>query len=283
MALELGLLRTFVAIAEHKTLSHAASRLGLTQAAVSLQVKRLERGLGQQLLNRTPRGATLTPQGARLLTHAQRMLRCHDEAIADLSGRGLAGALRFGCPDDYAAVFLPPLLRGFAALHPQVQVEVVCASTPPLLERLKAHQLDLAMISLPEDDRSGEVIRYEPFVWVGAIGSNALDQTPVRLAVSDRDTLDHRAARRCLERARREYQVAYASGSLTGLAAVVRSGQAVAVLTRTAVPADLQILAPSRGLPKLPSVGIAVRCDRAKPRAVVRALADHIRAVLPTL
>ncbi|MBM4185781.1 MAG: LysR family transcriptional regulator [Gemmatimonadetes bacterium] len=283
MALELDLMRSFVAIAEHRTLSRAARQLGLTQAAVSLQVKRLERGLGRVLLNRTPRGVTLTPHGARLLTHAQRLIRWHDEAVAELSGRGLAGTLRFGCPDDYAAVFLPQLLRGFAAQHPQVHVEVVCASTPPLLERLRAHQLDLALISLPENDQSGAVIRHEPFVWVSAVGSDAVDQSPIRLALADRRTLDHLAARQSLERANRPYRVAYASGSLAGLLGVVRSGQAVAVLTRTAVPSDLQILTPGRGLPKLPQVGIAVRCDRAKPRAVVRALADHIRIVLPTL
>ncbi|MFN8575197.1 MAG: LysR family transcriptional regulator, partial [Gemmatimonadaceae bacterium] len=185
MALELDLIRTFVAIVEHKSFSQAAGRLGVTQAAVSLQVKRLEGELGQQLLHRTPRGVTLTPHGTRLLTHAHRILRCHDEAVADLSGRGLAGTLRFGCPDDYATVFLPPLLRGFATEHPQVHVEVVCASTPPLLDRLRAHQLDLALISLPETDRSGQIIRYEPFVWVAAPGSTAFEQTPVRLAVSD--------------------------------------------------------------------------------------------------
>lgn len=283
MALELDLLRTLVATAEYKTLSLAASRLGLTQAAVSLQIQRLEREVGQLLLHRSSRGVTLTPHGTRLLAHAQRMLRCHDEAIADLSGRGLVGTLRFGCPDDYAVTLLPPLLRGFAAEHPQVHVEVVCASTPPLLERLRAHQLDLAMISLPEGDRSGTVIRYEPFVWVSAVGSNAAEQNPLRLALADRDTLDHRAAKRSLEQARRAYRVAYATGSLAGLLGVVRSGQAVAVLTKTAVPPDLRIIAPGRELPKLPRVGIAVRADRTRPRAVVAALDDHIRAVLPTL
>ena len=104
--LDLNLLKTFTVIAETGSLSRSASRIGLTQAAVSLQVKRLEHLLDQQLLERTGRGVTLTRNGSRLLEHAERILRYHDEALAELSGTGLSGTIRFGCPDDYA-VLLP--------------------------------------------------------------------------------------------------------------------------------------------------------------------------------
>ncbi|MCC8455893.1 hypothetical protein LMJ43_37130, partial [Streptomyces rochei] len=72
----------------------------------------------------------LTNPGERLLIHAQRILRVHDEAMADLSGKGLSGTIRFGCPEDYAAVFLPHLLRQFSSQHPHALVEVMCAPTP---------------------------------------------------------------------------------------------------------------------------------------------------------
>ena len=124
--IDLNLLRTFAAIAEAGTLTRAAVRVGRTQAAISLQVKRLERIVDQTLLDRSGRGVVLTPQGIRLLAHAQRILRYHDEALAELSGKGLSGTIRFGCPDDYAVVFLPILLRGFARKHPRVLVEVHC-------------------------------------------------------------------------------------------------------------------------------------------------------------
>ena len=81
----------------------------------------------------------------------------------------------------------------------------------------------------------------------------------------------------------RSYRIAYASASLTGLTGVVRSGQAIAVLTRPGVPADLRVLPPESGLPELPSVGIALTVDSAQPSAVVKAFADHVRLVLPTL
>jgi len=270
-------------IAETHTLSRAATRLGKTQAAISMQVKRLEQLVGQPLLTRTGRGVLLMPHGERLLVHAQKILRYHDIALAELSGKGLSGTIRFGCPDDYAAVFLPHLLRGFARRHPQVLVEVFCASTPRLLDRLKHHTLDLALTSYPEGEKREKIIRREPFVWVGCLGSNAASQTPLLLALSDPDTLDHQAARKGLERAGRPYRVAYASGSVAGLTAVVRSGQAIAVLTQTAVPSDLEIVPPDRGLPPLPSVGIAVKLDSDQPAPVVSAFADHVRLVLPTI
>ena len=81
--LDLSLLKTFTVIAETGSLSRSASRIGLTQAAVSLQVKRLEQLLNQQLLERTGRGVTLTRNGSRLLEHAERILRYHDEALAE--------------------------------------------------------------------------------------------------------------------------------------------------------------------------------------------------------
>lgn len=281
--LDLDLLRSFAVIAETGALSRAAVRVGRTQAALSLQMKRLERIVDQPLLERTGRGVLLTAQGTRLLAHAQRILQYHDEALAELSGRGLSGTIRFGCPDDYAVTFLPHLLRGFAREHPKVLVEVYCGHTPRLLERLERHALDLALTSHAETEKGPPIIRREPFVWVAAVGSNAARQKPLSLALSDPDTLDHRAARRSLEAVKRPYQVAYASASLAGLTAVVRSGQAIAVLTRTAVPADLQVLSAESGLPPLPAVGIALTIDSKQPSALVNAFAQHVRAVLPTI
>lgn len=281
--LGIDLLRTFAVIAEVGTLSRAAARIGRTQAAISLQVQRLERLVGHPLLERTGRGVLLTPHGTRLLAHAQRILQYHDEALADLSGRGLSGTIRFGCPDDYAVRFLPPLLREFARVHPKVHVEVHCAHTPRLLERLEQHALDLALTSFAEHDKGRAIIRREPLVWVGADGSGAAHLEPLSLALTDPDTLDHRAARRSLDDAGRPYRVAYASASLAGLTAVVRSGQAIAVLTRTAVPDDLRVLSAESGLPALPGVGIGLTVDSKQPSALVRAFARHVRQVLPTL
>lgn len=281
--LDIDLLRTFVAIAEARTLGRAAAKIGRTQAAVSMQVKKLEAMLNQPLLNRTGRGVALTLHGERLLGHARTILRHHDAAMADISGAGLRGTLRFGCPDDYASAFLPHILRSFAGQHPQVLVDVLCAPTPRLLEQLARHSLDLALISIADSDGVAEVLRREPLVWVGSRLDGAATRDPIQLALSDPDTLDHRAAIERLDDARRPYRVAYASGSMSGLLAVVRSGQAIAVLTQAAVPDDLQILPADDRLPRLPTVGLTVRFDLPRPPPVVAEFGDHLKMLLPTL
>ena len=199
LSLEIDLLRSFTVIAEVRALSRAANRIGRTQSALSQQMKRLEEIVDQPLFQRTGRGVVLTNPGERLLIHAQRILRLHDEAMADLSGKGLSGTIRFGCPDDYAAVFLPHLLRQFSSQHPHALVEVMCAPTPRLLEQLEMHALDLAMISLPDDAANDDIIRREPLVWVGYPGLDSAHFDPLPLAVSDPDTLDHVAACEALQ------------------------------------------------------------------------------------
>jgi DNA-binding transcriptional LysR family regulator len=203
--------------------------------------------------------------------------------VADISGAGLTGTVRFGCPDDYATAFLPHILRSFAGRHPQVFVEVYCAPTPRLMEHFAKHTLDLALISTADDDRAHPVMRREPLVWVGNQHDHATAHEPLQLALSDPDTLDHRAACKALDAAGRAYRVAYASGSMSGLLAVVRSGQAIAVLTQAAVPSDLQILPTSEALPRLPTVGLTVKFDLPRPPVLVVEFAEHLRSIVPSL
>lgn len=280
--LDVDLLRSFAVVAETAALSRAAERVGRSQAALSMQMKRLEELVGRPLLTRTGRGVLLTVQGERLLVHARRILASHDDALAEFSGGTLSGSLRFGCPDDYAQAFLPTLLRGFAQHHPAAAIEVVCAATPRLEGRLERGGLDLALVSVPIAAERA-ILRREELVWVLPKGGTVTRPDPLPLALGDPDTLDHRAALAALDRAGRAYRIAYASGSLSGLLAVVRSGQAVAVLTRSAVPPDLPIQGRGSGLPSLPRIGLTLRLDERHASPLTRAFAAHLRTVLPAL
>ena len=281
-ALDIDLLRSFAVVPETAALSRAAERVGRSQAALSMQMKRLEDCVGQTLLTRTGRGVLLTVQGERLLVHARRVLAAHDEAVAEFSGRSLSGSLRFGCPDDYAQAFLPALLRGFAQHHPAAAIDVVCAATPRLEERLARGGLDLALISVPLAAERA-ILRSEDLVWVIPKDHASPWPNPLPLALGDPDTLDHRAALTALDQAGRAYRIAYASGSLAGLLAVARSGQAVAVLTRSALPTDLRVLGRASGLPPLPRIGLTLHFDERHASPLTRAFAAHLRAVLPVL
>jgi DNA-binding transcriptional LysR family regulator len=283
VTLDIDLLRNFIAVAHAGAISRAAEQVGRTQGALSQQLQKLESAIQRPLMVRTRRGIALTVQGERFLAHAQRVLRAHDATVAEMLGASLSGELRFGCPDDYAQVFLPRLIRSFAQQHPQVAIEVVCAPTPRLLERLKDHVLDTAIIALPDSPPRDQFLRRERFVWIGAKGGDAFERDPLQLAVSSPDCLDHQAATSSLERAGRSYRIAYASESTAGLIAVVRSGLAITLMTPTAVPPDLQVLPSSTGLPKLPTVGITIKTGSRSSSELLSHFESHVRLVLPTL
>ncbi len=279
--LDLALLRSFTVVARTGSISLASLQVGRTQSALSMQMHRLEDAIGQALLHRSGSGVRLTAAGEKLLAHAESLLVRHDEILADMGGAGLKGSVSLGCPEDYSIAFLPDLLRGFCALHPDVELRMVCAPTSELRPLLHRRQLDMALVSV-SDPESGEVVRKEGLVWVANEPEPAiLSQSSLPLALSAPVTLDYRAACDAMEAVNRRYRVAFASNSLAGLIAIARSGHAISVLTRMAVPPDLHIV--SAGLPELPTIGIALEFAELKPSSAAKALGSHIRAVLPTL
>ena len=93
---DLDLLRTFVAIVDNGSFTRAASRLGLTQSTVSLQIKRLEDGISRRLFDRDGRELKLTPEGEVLLTYARQMLKLGAEALSRIVTPELTGLVRLG-------------------------------------------------------------------------------------------------------------------------------------------------------------------------------------------
>ena len=279
--LDLALLRSFVVVARTGSISGACLQIGRTQSALSMQMHRLEAAVGHPLLHRSGSGVRPTMAGERLLAHSEALLARHDEIVAEMRGGGVSGPLSLGCPEDYSTAFLPELLRGFCARYPEVELRMVCAPTSELRPLLHRRQIEMAIVSMP-DPAGDEVIRREDFVWVANDPVPAvLGQANLPLALSAPVTLDYHAACAAMEAVGRRYRVAFASNSLAGLIAIARSGHAISVLTRMAVPPDLHVV--SAGLPPLPTIGIALEFADPRPSMAARALGDHIRAVLPNL
>lgn len=277
--LDLTLLRNFAVIARTGSISLASIQVGRTQSTLSMQMQRLEDHIGQTLFHRSGSGVRLTSSGEKLLAHTQILLAKHDEILAEMDGKTLKGSVSLGCPEDYSIAFLPSVLESFFARHPEVELRMVCAPTTELRPQLLRKQIDAALVSIA-DPANGKVLRHEEFVWVANTDKpEVLDRPSLPLALSAPATLDYRAACDAMEAINRRYRVAYASNSLAGLIAIARSGHAISVLTRTAVPPDLHIV--QAGLPQLPTIGIALEYAEARPSSVARALGDHIKAVLP--
>jgi DNA-binding transcriptional LysR family regulator len=279
--LDFALLRNFTIVANTGSISLAANQAGRTQSALSMQIQRLETMVGQPLLHRTGAGVRLTAAGEKLLIHAQSLLKQHDDVLADMGGTVLKGTVSLGCPEDYSIAFLPKLLKGFCALHPDVELRMVCAPTTELRPLLHRRQIDMALVSMPDPEHQ-DVIRREDFVWVADAPSPAiLSSASLPLALSAPTSLDYRAACEAMDTVNRRYRVAHASSSLSGLIAIARSGHAISVLTRTAVPPDLHII--STGLPPLPTIGIALEFAESRRSSATNTLGAYIRETLPAL
>lgn len=277
--LEISLLRSFIAVARAGSIRAAADRIGRTQSAVSLQMKRLEEIAGERLFHRTGSGVTLTVSGERLMAGAERILSAHDDALASIRTGGLRGAISFGCPDDYLTAFFPDLLRRYGRDNPDVEIEIVCAPTVELRPLLQRRHIDLALVSLPVSAPHEEIFRREPFVWIASTPDPELLEAPyLPLALSGPETLDHRLAKSVLEAAGRAYRITHASNGLAGLLAIARSGLAVSVVTKAAVPPDLFVV--GDGLPDLPEIGMSIAYASTRPAPVVRAFGEFISTSL---
>ena len=157
--MEIRQLRAFVAIAETRTFTAAALRVHVTQAAISMQIRQLEREIGLPLFVRTPRRVVLTEAGEKLLDRAHSILRDHDAALAELSE--LAGAeygrLRLGSASGMVSADpLPFILRRLRELHPQAEISVTSGTSEELVKCILSGELDMAFVSLPVEARNVE-------------------------------------------------------------------------------------------------------------------------------
>src|SRR3978361_1465116 len=117
-------LRTFLALAQTRSFTQAAARLGLGQSTVSQHLRRLEAATGRVLVHRDTHTVTITPDGEAMIGFAQAILASHEQAAAYFSGERPQGRLRIGMSDDLALTRLPHILRDFRRDHPGVDLDL---------------------------------------------------------------------------------------------------------------------------------------------------------------
>jgi DNA-binding transcriptional LysR family regulator len=163
MLMDTRQLAAFCAVVEKSSFSQAAEKLGVTQPAVSLQVRALEERLGQTLLDRSGRRVEPTEAGLRLYRSAQRMLaleeQLYDEVAAD-SGE-LQGTLAIGASTGPGAHLVPLLLCEFQQEHPELHVSLSIWDTQTVSEKVALRELELGVVGALRRNRS---LEFEPLV-----------------------------------------------------------------------------------------------------------------------
>jgi DNA-binding transcriptional LysR family regulator len=275
------LLRAFQLIADGYSFTQAADHLGRTQSAVSMQIKRLEDLLGQSVLSRGRGGGiTLTPHGRYLLPRARQILALSDEVLATFRSPTISGSVRLGTPDDYALSHIPGVLRRFAETHPAVQVDVLCSSSTDLVEKLKAGELDLTLVSAGNEPKNWPSVALwrGPLMWITSTRDTPHRQDPLPLALANEACGWRTSAEEALQKAGIRYRIAYLSGTQIGTHAPVLAGLAVTVSALTVLPDGVRPMRADEGLPKLPQFGILMLKGRNAAQPVTDALAAHIEA-----
>src|SRR5437763_6878183 len=155
-------LAAFCEVVDRKSFSQAAERLGVTQPAVSLQIRSLEKRLGTKLLDRSGRRVEPTESGQRLYRAAQRMLSLEGQLFEELAGDDgvLRGELALGASTGPGGTVVPLLLGEFQRLNPELSVALSISDTNRVIEQVAGRELELGIVGASPRHRG---VVFEPF------------------------------------------------------------------------------------------------------------------------
>lgn len=275
-------LRSFLAVASSRSFTRAANRLGLSQPAVSQQVRRLEDAAGRQLLVRDTRSVRLTDNGEAMAGFARTILAAQDEAVRYFSGSAMRGRLRFGAADELALGELPSVLREFRQSHPQLSLELTVTQSGTLRRRLDSGQLDLIFVNRADgaDAADGRVVGRDRLVWVAPPGTVVDGGQPLPIVTYAAPSWSRSAALAALDNAGRAWRITCNTREVNGILAATRAGLGLCVLAASRIPPDLRIV--DADLPTLPDVEMVLLTGRRAAPGPADALARAIANLAPS-
>ncbi len=235
-------LRTFVAVATEGTFAAAGDKIGLTQAAVSAQMQRLEAQLGFALFDRTGRAALLNPRGHRTLAQAQELLAAWGRLGSPDSGAGATTQVLLGAIASVQRALLPDVLAAFHQQAGDCRTRVVPGVSMQLVDQVDAGQIDLAIVIRPpfslQRDLRWTTLADEPYrllVPRGVRGSDWAQLLATRPFVRyDRTSFGGRQVDRFLRAAHIQVREICELDELDAIVRLVATGVGVALLPQTA-------------------------------------------------
>lgn len=268
-------LRTFVMIVDVGGFAKAGDFLGLSQPAVSLQIKRLEDVLGYKLFKKQGQRQVLNQYGELLLPMAKQMIQYNDAILQQFTSESITGKVRLGIPSEFAARILPSIIGDFVALYPEVSLEVKSRLSKHLLSASRQDQFDL-VLALNEQLTSSKfpIFMQDQLVWVGDL--NQAKNQVVTLVTAPEGCIYRRRATDALKNAGIKYRIVYSNADLTGLIAALKEGLGITVLAKSTVPSELNYQVQTKYLPALGDIGISLVKSSGESENAVDKLAEFI-------
>lgn len=157
-----NLLKVFVTVAQEKSVTLGAKKLGFAQSNVTSRIKQLEKNLGFSLFHRVPKGVILTQEGEKLYTHAIDIVKKVEDAILDMQNIKEQQKLIVGSTDCNAAVRISSFLIKLHNDHPQIQLELLTGTTRDVVQMILDYKVDIAFVSgEPQSDELMILKKYE--------------------------------------------------------------------------------------------------------------------------
>jgi DNA-binding transcriptional LysR family regulator len=293
-------LAAFCAVVERKSFSQAAERLGVTQPAVSLQIRSLEQRLGRQLLDRSGRRVEPTEAGLRLYTSAQRLLALEEHLLEELDADdegAITGTLELGASTGPGGTVVPLLLCQFQEQHPDVRIRLTVSDTQTLVDRVAGRELELGIVGAGRRHRG---VSFEPFfrddVVLACPPGHRFAGKTISLEELKGEQLivmqEGAGVRQVLEdelrkagMRLRDLDVKLELGLQESVRSAVLAGHGIAFISRLAIEADLEAgrvgTARVRGLDPVREILLARASGRSETRAA-RAFIAFTQERLPT-
>ena len=272
-ALPVDVVRAFIAIVDCRGFTRAAEQLGRTQPTVSLQIRRLEELIGAPVFENTAR-LNLSPLGRTLLEHGRKFLAAHDDLGEALRRHeGGARAVRFGMPNEFAALLAPRLVDLAHRNSETLAFEICCDQSETLIDRVRASQLDVALAMTAGQDNPDSVAHWlMPLTWLAAPGLDLAGDALIRLVTPPEGTLFYTIAADALARAGRKFEIVCKSANPDVLRSAVEAGYGVSLAPKALAPQ-----ATRRALTPLPDVTLGLFARDAAERGP---LLTHMIAVV---
>ncbi|MEZ0054149.1 DNA-binding transcriptional LysR family regulator [Mycobacterium sp. MAA66] len=281
--LDLAAVHAFVLIADLRNFTRTAEATDSTQSAVSLKIKKLERDLGQRLLDRSPRAVHLTDAGERFLAPARDLLAAHDAALRVLHAEPLR--IVVGVSAHVVGTRLPILLRRLSN-QSSVVIETRVLPSREILELFREGALDAAVVLYADSARDrrlgrGKLIARQEFGWMGTTDFAYRAGQTLPVATQGDSCGVRQAAISALAAVDISWTETLIGDGIPTIAAAAVEGLAVAPLGRRVAPSGTVDLGPHLGLPKLPTMDVVLYTTVVKPAA--RAAVNTLSAVIHTI
>ena len=232
---EVGLLRTFLAVVEHGSIGKTAVAVDKTQPAISQQMLRLEKIVRQRLFARGRNGIKLTRHGQLLAAYAHRAIELNEEILLRLRGETAGRQMAVGMSADVALVGLAAAMKRFQSPHSDFELRVLVTAPNRLDALLRAGKLDWAigdpslMTGTPTEKWS---VRLE---WAAGESLDFDQSRPIPLILFEGPCSWQDEMLDSLQSAGRDWRITFESASLDAILAAVRSGLGITALPAVAI------------------------------------------------